>query len=449
VNKIRAIALREYFAAVQARAFLITLLLMPVLMGGSIAVSILFKKLDEAKEKKYALIDRTADKKMGTALKATVAMLRLKNPKGLPFAIPKATFEDITPSPDTPEAMHQQRFEISQRIDRGELEGLIEIGPDALKTKPGGLYYNAEEADESGAIRFQTKGVTSLGFARMLGLFLNPVAQMERFQNKGLTLKDFEDIQQPLAVQVKSLTQRNPKTGELEDAADETRFVNLFLPAVLIGLMFMMIMVGATPAMHGIIEEKSLRIAEVLLGSVTPFQLMAGKLLGIVGVALTLATVYLGGGYFLVTYFGLAEMIPLSLLLWVIPMLILALLIFGSLFIAVGAAASDIKDTQTLLMPIMLLATIPFFALGPIMQDPNGPIARVCSFFPFATPMLLVARQSVPPGVPLWEMLAGIALVLATTLLCLWAAGRIFRIGILLHGKTPSFGDLVRWVVRG
>jgi ABC-2 type transport system permease protein len=83
------------------------------------------------------------------------------------------------------------------------------------------------------------------------------------------------------------------------------------------------------------------------------------------------------------------------------------------------------------------------------MQDPNGPIARVCSFFPFATPMLLVARQAVPPGVPWWEMLAGIALVLATTLVCVWAAGRIFRVGILMQGKGPRFADLIRWAIKG
>jgi ABC-type Na+ efflux pump permease subunit len=176
---------------------------------------------------------------------------------------------------------------------------------------------------------------------------------------------------------------------------------------------------------------------------------MVGKLLGILGVALTMSAVYLGGGCFLAWYYGYADLLPLGILWWYVPMLVMALLIYGSLFIAVGAAAADVKDTQTLLMPIMLFACLPMFALVPIMQDTNGPIARVCSAFPFATPMLLVARQSVPPGVPWWEMLAGVVLVLATTLLCVWAAGRIFRIGILMHGKGPRFADLLRWAFHG
>ncbi|MCS7046940.1 MAG: ABC transporter permease, partial [Gemmataceae bacterium] len=256
-------------------------------------------------------------------------------------------------------------------------------------------------------------------------------------------------VQYRAPIRMKSLTRYDPASGGYTDAADELRVVNLLLPAALIGLMFMVIMIGATPAMHGIIEEKSQRIAEVLLGSVTPFQLMAGKVLGVIGVSLTMALVYLGGGYVVLVYYGFAELVPLSMLLWFVPMLLLALLIFGSLFIAVGAAATDVKDTQTLLMPIMLFACLPFFAMGPIMQDPNGPIARVCSFFPFATPMLLVARESVPPGVPWPEMVAGIMVVLATAWLCVWAASRIFRIGILMQGKGPKFSDLIRWAIKG
>lgn len=213
--------------------------------------------------------------------------------------------------------------------------------------------------------------------------------------------------------------------------------------------MFMVIMVGATPAMQGVVEEKSQHIAEVLLGSVTPFQLMAGKLLGVIGISMTMAVVYLIGGYVVADRYGFAAMFSPGLLVWFVLFQILALLIFGSLFIAIGAAAGDIKDTQTLLMPVMLIACLPFFALGPVMQDPNGKIAVICSFFPFATPMMLVARQSVPPGVPVVQMILGIILVLATTLFCIWSAGKIFRVGILMQGKGPKIRDLVQWVWKG
>jgi ABC-2 type transport system permease protein len=147
--------------------------------------------------------------------------------------------------------------------------------------------------------------------------------------------------------------------------------------------------------------------------------------------------------------YGVADVLPPALIVWFVLFLVLALLLYGSLFIAIGAAAGDVKDTQTLMLPVVVVACLPFFALGPIMQDPNGPIAVACTWFPFATPFLLVARQSVPPGVPAAEMAGGIALVLATTLGCVWAAGRIFRVGLLMQGKGAKFGDLFRWVLKG
>lgn len=452
MHKIRAIALREYLAAVKAKAFLVTILLMPVLMGSSIGLQVLFQKMDAEKEKKYAVIDRSPDEKMAKALHAAVAAMeiaRAKEPELRMVLGGKNSFVTIKPSDPTPEAMARQRYEISQQIEKGMYQGLVEIGPKVLEIRPGELFVNPDKVEEDAAIRFQAKGAAAQGFRRILEVLLNQAVQQERFLKKNLSPVDIAQIQQRVTVKVKSLTRVDPKTGAYIDAADETRIVNMIIPGVLIAMMFMVIMIGATPAMHGIIEEKSQRIAEVLLGSVTPFQLMAGKLLGIIGVALTMSVVYLSGGCFLVAYFGYADLLPLHVLVWYVPMLLLALLIFGSLFIAVGAAAADIKDTQTLLMPIMLFACLPMFALGPIMLEPNGPIARVATFFPFATPMILVAREAVPPGVPWWEMLAGVVVVLLTTWLCVWAASRIFRVGILMHGKGPKFADLIRWAIKG
>jgi len=84
-----------------------------------------------------------------------------------------------------------------------------------------------------------------------------------------------------------------------------------------------------------------------------------------------------------------------------------------------------------------------------VLEEPNGPVATGLSFFPFATPSLMVARLGVPPGVPLWQPLAGTALVILSTVACVYAAGRIFRVGLLLQGKGADFAQLLRWVVRG
>ncbi len=452
MRKIWVIAVREYLSAVRSKTFLVTILFMPILMGASIGLQTLFRKMEEAKDKRYAVIDRTKDQKMLGFLEAAFQALEMekaKIPEIEKVVAGKVNLVAIPPSEDTPEAMAQQRFELSNQVEAGQFEAVIEIGEKIYEPNLAQLLAPGEKLEESRVVRFQAKNVQAFGFRSILGMLINKGVQMDRLEQKGLTKIDIAMSQAPVSIRAKALTRPDSKTGKLADAADETPIINMILPGALIGLMFMVITIGATPAMHGVIEEKSQRIAEVLLGSVAPFQLMAGKLLGLVGVAVTMAGVYLGGGLYLADHFGYYDQIPIRVLLWFFPMLVLALLIFGSIFIAVGAAATEIKDTQTLLMPIMLIACLPFFALTPIMQEPNGTIARVCSLIPFATPMLLVARESVPPGVPWWEMTLGIVLVLASTALCVWVAGRIFRIGILMHGKPARFIDLVRWAIRG
>jgi ABC-2 type transport system permease protein len=106
------------------------------------------------------------------------------------------------------------------------------------------------------------------------------------------------------------------------------------------------------------------------------------------------------------------------------------------------------KETQNLLWPVMLLATMPMFVLGNVLQEPNSKVATILSFFPFATPTLMIARQAVPPGVDWWQPVVGAVGVLVTTLLCVYAAGRIFRVGILMQGKGARLGEMVRWVFK-
>jgi ABC-2 type transport system permease protein len=446
MRKILVVARRDYRASVRSKGFIVTLVLMPVLMTASIGVQALFQKLEDTKEKKFAVIDRSG-RELAEYLESRakiyneVIVFDPKTKKQVASTI-KLVIEK--PSDNNPEAILKQRFELSQQVDRDEIEGIVEIGPEVMNLKET---LNPESIDDAASIRFQAKKPTQRPFMFWAEKTLNTGIQIKRYQDR-LTPEQIDSLNVQVPVKYKALTKQGPD-GSFQDAAAGQQIANFVLPGVLVALMFMIVMVGATPAMQGIVEEKSQRIAEVLLGSVSPFELMAGKLLGVIGVSMTMAIVYLGGGFLIANKFDVAAGLTVGLLVWFLLFMVLALLIFGSLFIAVGAASGDIKDTQTLLMPIMILVCLPFFALGPIMQDPNGKIAVVCSFFPFATPMILVARQSVPPGVPVWQLITGILLVLATTVFCVWAAGRIFRIGILMQGKGAKLSDLISWVVKG
>lgn len=449
MHKLLAIAGREYRAAVKTKAFVISLVLVPVLWGVSIGVQVLMHRAEDRSVKKYAVVDRTADRQVTAAIRAGIKVhneVWIYDPETGEQTEPKYEVVAIDPSPPDPGAVLKQRYDLSQRCQGGEFEGFLDVGADvyALETP------SRDRKDDDGReVRFQTTKPGAGGFGRWVQARVNEGIQQHRFAAHKIPIDLVARLQQPVQVKSKGLTVRDPVTGDLRDATEESRIASFALPAVLIVLMYFMILVGSSPAMQGVVEEKQQRISEVLLGSVSPFGLMLGKLLGVVMVALTVCVIYAGVGYALAARYGLTETLPPSLLAWFFLFLTLAVLMYASLFIAVGAAASDIKETQGLLMPVMLVAAMPMLLLGAVIREPNGIVAVVGSFFPFSTPMLMMARVSVPPGIEWWQPVVGVVIVVATSLACVWAASRIFRVGLLMQGKGVKLGDLARWVIHG
>jgi ABC-2 type transport system permease protein len=456
MSKVLAVAVREYRAAVQTKAFIISLLMMPLLMFGSIGLQRLVRQAEDRTTKKFAVVDRTPGRQLSEALDAAVERrnrMEVYGPETGEQTAPKFELVPVEPSAGDRAAVLAQRYELSQRSERGEFEGFLDIGPDviALGPSPGDSTAGGanKPADEGRELRYQTSKSGGNVFTRWAERAVNEAIQQRRFAERQISQDVVRSIQQPVRLRSKGLTKRDPATGELRDASDESRLANVLVPLGLIMLMFMLILVGASPAMQGVVEEKQQRIAEVLLGSMTPFALMLGKLLGVVAVALTVGGIYLGGGYLAASRYGWTDALSPTLLAWFVVYLVLAVFMYASLFIAVGAAANDIKETQALLTPVMLLAALPMMLLGAVVQNPNGPVAVVTSYFPFSTPMMMIARIAAPPGLPWWQPALGAVLVLVASLACVWAAGRIFRVGFLMQGKGVKLSDLARWVVSG
>jgi len=159
--------------------------------------------------------------------------------------------------------------------------------------------------------------------------------------------------------------------------------------------------------------------------------------------------VYLVGAMVAAQKTGFAHLIPTHLLVWLVVYQALAVLMYGAMFIAVGAACSDLKEAQSYLLPVWLLICTPLFILGPVLKEPSSTFATTMSLIPTATPILMLLRQAIPPGVPAWQPAVGVVLVIMTTIACVVIAGRIFRIGILMQGKPPSVRELIRWALRG
>jgi ABC-2 type transport system permease protein len=446
MRKALVVAAREYFAAVKTKSFVIGVVLMPILMGGGIIVQALLKDQVDPRPKHFAVIDRTPGHQFYEILVAASEARdkQLTNKETGQRTKPSFQLErvDVPADANLPEV----RLDLSERVRNAELTGFLEIGPDILK--PAGLP-GGPPPPQARAVRYQTNRPSYMDFPKWVEATIHLSAMSARGEQKGLSATDVATIIQPVPLLNKGLTKRDPYTGEIVDAPDQNPIVALLLPGGLVVLMFMVVLMGCAPLMQGVMEEKMQRIAEVLLGSVRPFPLMMGKLLGMAGVSLTMAAVYLSGAYWAVHHFGYAEYLTFEIIAWFLLYQVLAVFMFGSLYTAVGAACADMKEAQAMMMPVTLVIVMPMFVWIQVVQEPTSAFSMAVSLFPPATPLLMVARQSIPPGIPLWQPLLGVVLMVATTLLCVYAAGRIFRVGILMQGKGARFADLARWVIRG
>ena len=457
MRKMLTVARREYNAAVKTKAFLLSLFLMPLLMGGGLLLQLVLGDQVDIQEKRFAVVDRTAGEKLINVLTTAAGTRNAKqifDPATGKQILPIFTLEQIAARADAPDAIEGQRFELSERVRRGEVFGFLEIGSqvfdyesDATQTSQAGAL--ADRNSDRRVIRYQSNSPTYDEFQKWVRPILDQTIQEARFQAAGLPADKVQAVLKPTPLLVKGLSEIDAETGRVKEAKDENPIVSMLAPAALMILMFMLLFVAGTPAMQGVVEEKMQRIAEMVLGSVRPFELMMGKLIGLMGVSLTLAALYLAGAYAAAHYYGMAQLVSPMVMAWFIVYLVVGVVMYGAMFIAVGAACSDIRDTQTMLWPVMLLAMLPLFVWLNVAREPTSTFSTVASLIPTATPMLMILRVAVPPGIAWWQPALGLVLMLITTVALVYAAGRIFRVGILMQGKGASVRDLARWVVQG
>jgi ABC-type Na+ efflux pump permease subunit len=218
------------------------------------------------------------------------------------------------------------------------------------------------------------------------------------------------------------------------------------VPVTFMFVLFIIVMTTTPQLLNSVLEEKMSRISEVLLGSVSPFQLMLGKLVASSAVSAVLTLVYLTGAAYAARRWGYFDVIDVRMLLWFVGFLLLAVLIYGSLFIAIGSACSDLKDAQNLMTPAMMLIMIPALMWPAVTRAPQSLLSVGASMFPPATPFLMLLRLALEDRPPVWQVVVSVALTLLTTVLIVWAAGKIVRTGLLMQGKGITIGELVRWV---
>jgi ABC-2 type transport system permease protein len=446
LHRIFLIAKRDYLATIRTKAFIIGLVVAPLLFGGGfLGVALMVNKPD-IKERRIALVDAT-----GVVAAAVIQAAQERSAKDLFDKTthrqlqPRYVFETLAPAADP----KLQRLELSERIRHEQLFAFVEIGPTVLN---GVLQAAPQTADDSkpGPVATYTNAGGFDEASRWLSTSVNEGIQRVRLVQLGVGPDRLAGVLADVKVDRFGLLSRDPKTGEIHDAGKKNEVAEFAVPFGIMLLLGMIVMVGSSPMLSAVTEDKAQRLVEMLLGLVTPFELMMGKVLGALGTSLTSSAFYIIGGTLALYGMGLSGMVPFAVFPWFYVYLIADVVFLCSFAAALGAGCGSPQDAQQLAILLLAPIMIPYFLITFVIQQPNGAISTGLSLFPPFTPMLMLLRQAMPSGgVPAWQPWVGLAGVLVFTLIMVVAAARIFRVAILMQGKNAKMADLVRWAVRG
>ena len=437
MRKTWLVALTEYSNAVRSKAFITGVLALPVLICLSVGLQYFGQKNVDIRERRFAVVDRT-----GVLFPVIAAKAAERNEKFVTQRAADGRSVQVSPK-FLPELFDpagtgggNADVVLSERVRREELTGFVIINTNAL---------SADGGAEDGMSWF-TQTHTYSELPDWLERTINEEIRRMRFEKAGLDQALVRKLTRNVPIKRLGLSKVDAATGRVVKAKEMNRFATFAVPAGCVFLLYMMVMSATPVLLNTVLEEKMQKISEVLLSAVTPFQLMMGKLLGATMVSFTLSALYLGCISGMLWKMGVLNLVPPTLIPWFVFFQLLSLLIFGSIFLAIGSVCSEIRDAQSFMFPVMMLVMLPFFVFMPIMQSPGSSFARWFSLFPPATPMLLLLRIAIPPGPPWWEIALGVALTTLFMFGCVWAGAKIFRIGILAQGQAPSFGKLLAWI---
>ena len=426
-NKTLIVARSEFITLTHSKAFLIGILLMPVFMAAAFGVQKLTRNATDVRDRTFVVVDRT-----GVLYGALVAAAEEWN-RGV-VALGTQTAPRYLPSPAAfEEGDEASRAALSDRVRRDELYAFVEIPAGALNP------------DSSAKLRYYSNHPAYRTLPSWIANVVNREVMNRRFQAAALDRGLIDRLTHRVELSELGLLQRDAG-GAIRAAAPIDKVRTLAIPVGMMMIVLLSVMSGAPQLLNSVIEEKMSRISEVLIGSVTPFQLMLGKLIGSVAVSLLLASVYVAGTTIAARYFGYGDVIRASDIAWLMLFLVLASFMFGSLFITIGAACSDLKDAQGMMTPAMLLLMLPWMTWFSIINAPESPMSVAISLFPTASPFLMLLRIMLPPGPPIWQIALAVLLTGATSVAAVYAAGKIFRTGLLMQGKAATFGEMWKWV---
>ena len=326
--------------------------------------------------------------------------------------------------------------------------------------------------DVSEKIKFYSKESPSLSFISSLESKIEKRIGELKLKKMGVDLSKISAS--------KTYVNINQEDFEGVKTSKAGSFLKLIFGAAAGYLLFMFIIIYGNLIMRSVIEEKSSRIIEVIISSVKPIQLMLGKIFGtsLAGITQFAIWVILIAilSFAASNFFGIdlsanpqqemmtaavsdvnanselqaliAELHSLPLINLIVAFVLFFVggyLLYSSLYAAIGAAVDNETDTQQFLIPVVILLVVGFYVgFFTALEDPHGTISVVFSYIPFTSPIVMLIR--IPFGVPIWEQILSLSVLIFSFLVTVWIAAKIYRVGILMHGKKPSYKDLIKWL---
>lgn len=412
MSKILTVAVREFIETVKTKTFIISSLLLPMLIVGLMLGTEHIATLAEKQERPVrtlALLDAAG---VGGALQEVLERHNEEQPRR------RYALEPEVEQVHTPESLRQ-------RVDLGEIYGFIHVPQEAVSADAP-----AEIGTRDGQLETQK--------------------QIQRLVERAIVAARFARADPPIDYgQIQYLQRPVPmrsidvKTGQDTSGTELIRFMT---PFAFMFFMFMGTLNISQGLLTSLIEEKSSRVVEVLLSAVSPTQLMAGKILGMVAVGSLLMAIWAGFGYFAADARGMGYLVQPYQLQYLALYFLPGFLLTSAILAAIGSACNTLKEAQSLAFPITLITIVPMMLWWQIAMNPTSTFSVVLSYIPPITPFIMILRICADPQTPMLQIVTTLALLWASVFVAIWAAGRIFRIGVLMYGKPPTPGELLRWV---
>ncbi|MFQ5767076.1 MAG: ABC transporter permease [Acidobacteriota bacterium] len=459
MRKIVWIAWREFSATVATKGFIFGLLFPPILLGVMIVIMPhLLNKKPPKIVGEVAVVDGTGEvaprlahyfspEVMAGRLKRTKVLVNGKMPDPLRRFTKGAGTEEMTRQAmetvmgETPELhviplatdadleAEKELLSREPRKEGGRLAVAV-IHADAVAPAPGETGY--------GSYDLFVRQRLDDRIEREIRQGLREAIIDARVRRRGLDRKEIERLTHVAYGRSVTVTREGErKTNQI---------FNSVIPVAFMALLMVAVMSGGTQLMTTTIEEKSSRVVEVLLAAVSPMELMAGKIAGQLLAGLLILILYAGIGVVALVSFALLGLVDLWLLVYLFIFYFIAYFTMGSLMAAIGAAVNEMSEAQGLMTPVVLLMVAPMMLWLPLSRDPNSLLAVVTSFLPPFSSWVMLLRMSSNAPPPLWQVWLSIGAGLAGVYASLWVAAKVFRIGLLMHGKPPNFATLIRWV---